>query len=41
MERNPTIWRKIKKQSNPKWMNLCQGKTTLKSLSFNEPLSGL
>ena len=41
MERNPTVRRKIEKQSNPKVMNLLEGKLTLKRFGFNEPSSGL
>ena len=37
MERIPTVWRKIEKQSNPKVMNLSEGKSTLKYFGFNEP----
>ena len=35
------IWRKIEKQSNPKLINLLEGKSMLKHLGINEPLSGL
>ena len=41
MERNPKVWRKIEKQSNPKLMNLLGGKSTLKCFGFNVPSSGL
>ena len=41
MERTPTVWRKIEKQSHPKLMNLLEGKSTLKRFSFDEPSSGL
>ena len=41
MERNPTVWRKIEKQSNPEMMNLLEGKSTLKCFSFHETSPGL
>ena len=41
MEKNPTVWRKMEKQSNPELMNLLEGKSTLKCFTFIEPLSGL
>ena len=41
IEKEPTVWREIEKQSNPKLMNLFEGKSTLKRFDFNELSSGL
>ena len=36
MERNPTVWRQIKKQFNPKFMNSLEGDLTFTRLGFSE-----
>ena len=41
MERNLTIWRKLKNKVIQKWWIYNEGKSTLKHISFNEPSSGL
>ena len=41
MERNQTIWRKLKNKLKQKWWIYYEGKSTLKRFGFNEPSSGI
>ena len=41
MEKNPTMWRKIEKQSNPKLRIRHERKLVLWYFGFNKPSSGL
>ena len=41
MERNQTVWRKLKTKEIQKWWIYYKGKSTLKVFGFNETSSGL
>ena len=40
MEKNPRVWRRITKLSNPKVKNILQREVNVKRFGFNEPSSG-